>query len=79
MEPNNFNNEDAAGINLGPTSFGGTLSGQWGDTDAGGSSNVDGYIVEFVPLPASGWMGLALIGVVGADAARRTKDKRGAT
>jgi hypothetical protein len=43
-EPDNFNDEDAAALNLGPLSLGGTANGQWGDTDLG--TLLDGYIIE---------------------------------
>jgi hypothetical protein len=43
-EPDNFNDEDAAALNLGATSLGGTANGQWGDTDL--TTPLDGYIIE---------------------------------
>lgn len=53
VEPNNAGDEDVAGINLGGTSGGGTLNGQWGDTSI--QTSLTGYIIEYgvsVPEPS---------------------------
>ena len=65
VEPNNFNDEDAAALNLGATSTGGTLNSQWGDTNITGTT-FPAYIIEFstvssVPEPSA--VSLLLLGI----------------
>jgi hypothetical protein len=45
VEPNNAGNEDVAAFNLGGTSGGGTLNGQWGDTST--LTSFGAYLVEY--------------------------------
>lgn len=57
VEPNNAGDEDAAALNLGGLSAGGTLNGQWGDTDIV-RVLLPAYIIEFstplaVPEPSA--------------------------
>ncbi|MGH8668528.1 MAG: PEP-CTERM sorting domain-containing protein [Burkholderiales bacterium] len=73
VEPNNAGNEDAAGINLGGLSGGGTLNAQWGDTSTG--TLLGGYIVEYsalaVPEPQTYALLLAGLGLLCFAARRR--------
>ena len=77
IEPNNASDEDVAALNLGATSGGGTLNGQWGDTDI--TTNFGGYIVEYsnftsaIPEPEIYAMLVAGLGLLGF-AARRKKN-----
>ena len=75
-EPDNFNDEDAAALNLGALSLGGTANGQWGDTDL--TTPLDGYIIErdtvaTTPEPAMTILMLLGVSVAAYRGARRRR------
>jgi hypothetical protein len=65
VEPNDASDEDAAGLNLGGLSAGGTLKGQWGDTDIV-TTLLPAYIIEFstvAPVPEPSAVVMLLLGI----------------